>query len=169
MPERLLPGMNAFAVPALFLAVGTFIRKLKLPASFAGLDQPIGINGNGCQTITLQDGVNCIVEAVTYDMQVNIVLLDGFYELGKIRIDRDLFQAIVQFVKAGIQKRDLAAHAFFRADFTGNPVVFQFLMAGHTKTLQQGIRNIAGTDGIVEIAQNEWSCHFATQYANGYR
>ena len=73
----------------------------------------IGIDGDGFQPVTLQNCINGVIQTVTDDVQVNIVFFNSFYELRKKRVYRDLIQAIVQFVKTGIQKANLATHAFF--------------------------------------------------------
>lgn len=90
----LLPCMDALAVSAFFLAVCTFVRKIQLPVSFTCLNQMIGIDGDGFQPVTLQNCINGVIQTVTDDVQVNIVFFNGFYELRKKRVYRDLIQAI---------------------------------------------------------------------------
>ncbi len=166
---RLMEGMVALAMSALLFAVRVGIGEFKFPASFACLNEAIGVNGNRIQSIALQNRMNGVIQTITDNVQIDIELANGFGKPGEKRIDMDLFQAVVEFIKTGIQQSNLTAHAFSGAYFSCYPVIFHLFVTIHAKTLQQGVGYIAGADGIVEVAQYKRLCRFTSQCGNRNR
>ena len=148
----LLGQALALAVAAGARALRAGPGRVQAPAALAGLHQAVGDDLQMAQAMALQHMAYGVVDAVADHLHHHAVGLGGRHEAGKAGVDLDGVQVGAQLGLVHVQQRDLALHAFARADLAALPGVFQLLPAGLAEAVEQGVGHVQQADRAVEIA-----------------
>ena len=126
--------------------------RIQSPAALARLNQMVGDDFQIPEAMACEHMANRIVNAVADDLHLDTMQPGLGHEAGKVLIDLDAVQMVLQLDLAHVQQGHLPLHALARADIATLPGVLQLLPARPAKAIEQGISHVQQADGAVEIA-----------------